>query len=552
MINKIVLFFLAFVLGISAQSAAATTETINLEFGTNNEAPELSVKFPVSLFVDGKLQLPSSNRRVTKLDWRSQDVYIRDGFIELRNKNFSSDFAEVLIRPRNTRINQTYMNYMEGNGLAAVNLDYFLPPVAQTGGEMAFTSTSRTFLNGDCKTSDRYVARYNKDQPDGRYIALGSPDACVSDKNAAVFMLSDVPDWMKGEAKNALAQMMDLLNGNSLERYAKPIMFLSVNLDSRWNWTGDAGPYNTMAVRFFGADWKTRDDERAKIVQDLIMHEASHFLAGKRVYQPEGAAYRWFSEGAADYLTFKLLNKVSDTKSPVLLSEVSARISSCFDALRNNALTSRESRGTPDYRCGFVGHWLMDLTGTPDDKNYVARWQCQISRLGRAEMTWQEFAEACEDFENVQPTISAFAQEESAAKRLEQVAARLAQYSLSTGARVTSDPDAIRSASVNTILYAACSNGPYGYHQLPDHLILDTKGSERCGALGSAPAVRSLGGYDLINATQDLHAYVTEQCSNGKTVVFQLLTPREDGTVDLPVECNGRVVQLPQEISITN
>lgn len=255
--------------------------------------------------------------------------------------------------PATQEIPWTYPEMVQLDRGFVINLDTIKP-----FSRLRLSVAHGSLLGPDCREQQELIVEDNSrvaSQDIGRYVYWGVSDACETRGGTRIIADSAVPRWIRALAKAELPRRFSELTAKlgPLDDESTPTLILGADLSSNLapRVRADAGWRNTVFARFYGSPWRSYNTGADHQIRMLFAHELIHLWIGKQASFKPGQP--WLHEGAAEYLSYLLINQGARPNSRAMLRQVSRKLKAC-DYLKGGSFRS-------EYDCGFVLYWLIDL-----------------------------------------------------------------------------------------------------------------------------------------------------------------------------------------------
>jgi hypothetical protein len=488
-----------------------------------------------------RLRLPSSGLR--ERTWQPLGLVSR-----VDDTTFSKPDGEIAgfrIVTDGTEQDRIYPGLVSIGRSFVVNLDYLLP--AQSASRIALQARDLTFVGDDCarqKTLDVPIDADRLGWSRGRFIVLTSHEglACLALASHTVIADAGTPQWLSDHLSKTLSGQLDRLTElfGPVAGSSRPRLVIGYDPDPSRpsSYRGEAGWRSTIFIRFHGTAWNETDPMAEAALASFVTHEAVHLWIGQGVRMASEDRTALMTEGAAEYLSWLLVNDNPRPDAPAAMDEAARRVSNCNTNVGEVSLGNAPLSGRAYYDCGFVVQWLADLeTFTRDGTRVHDVWR-DLLNSGSQEISLGSFLQASRA-----QYADAWLTAVSASDRIDAIA---------DSAKGTFEVDRAGAfparqgtgLAIMHVLEGQCRGGAFGFYEEGDRIRLDT--GNRCGPLSGDPAVQKVNGKDVLADTEALLEVVSTACELGNDLTFT----GEDDKVVAMVPCSKPLDLPPRPVRI--
>ena len=426
-----------------------------------------------------------------------------------------------------------------------VNLDYLV--TEGPASHVALQSRDLSFVGDDCSRSNEQTLPLDGerlDGPRGRYVVLDRDGEvpCEASSTHTLITGMGTPQWLADHVSRTLSRQLAGLTEifGTVPQSHKPRLVIAYDPDpakpSRYR--GEAGWRSTIFIRFQGTAWRAPDPQAEAALAAFVTHEAVHLWMGQGARMAPEDRTALLTEGAAEYLSWLLVNGNPRPDAPATMEEAARRASDCNGTVGDRSLGKTPLSGRAYYDCGFVVQWLADLEAVSRDGTRIQDIWRKLLNDGPEVISLDTFLDASRA-----PNAGTWLMAVSASGRIDAIAAS-ARGAFEVDREGAFPAQQATGLALMHILGGQCRNGAFGFYQEGNRIRLDT--GDRCGALSGDPVVEKVNGRNVLTGTEALLDAVSTACRQGEDLTLTGEDDRVVATVacKVPLELPARPVRI--------
>ena len=446
------------------------------------------------------------------------------------------------------------------DGLAVLNLDYLLLDVPETEVRFLITNAIDPQTN-KCSPSLEFGLNeiQHRNRASGRYVVLAdSIEACEEAENAfktSILFSKNVSLNSQQTLRSRLSEYQEFFRSEfeNLSDFQPKIIIVENDLDSGYEWQGDAGWLSTIFLRF------NREGGVDKYLEtstgNFLPHEMVHELFGKKfrtVADEQGKiSIIWLREGTAEYLSLVAGLDIGYLSQIEFFDKISVRTNACLQRLNEHFLLSQRSpkSGSLPYDCGTFVSFVFDQSirvQSNNNRNLFDFWRDYLNEQLHDQNFEINAYEVLASLKIEAPFNKLFYGPQFNVNEAEDV---LTRFELEYQNDPVKDKRAIRQSLIyylfDTYCDASSNARSRGYYTEENKVILDIS---ECSNLANNTEIYDIEGYSVIENPHQIVSHIRDKCSlDDETIKFN---QNDQQSVQFSLKCSPELPLLPSYLVI--